>query len=52
MDGPAGKVNFVLAEEPRVNGMPADRSKSQRSLFTLIPTLAESPGCWARAGLD
>ncbi len=42
MDGPAGKVNFVLAEEPRVNGMPADRTKPQRSLFTLIPTLAEA----------
>lgn len=42
MDGPAGKVNYVLSEEPRVNGMPADRSKSQRSLFTLIPTLAEA----------
>jgi phytoene dehydrogenase-like protein len=42
MDGPAGKVNFVLSEEPRVNGMPADRSKSQRSLFTLIPTLEEA----------
>ena len=42
MDGPAGKVNFVLSEEPRVNGMPADRTKPQRSLFTLIPTLAEA----------
>ena len=42
MDGPAGKVNFVLSEEPRVNGMPADRSKPERSLFTLIPTLAEA----------
>ena len=42
MNGPAGKVNYVLAEEPRVNGMPADRSKSQRSLFTLIPTLREA----------
>ena len=42
MDGPAGKVNFVLAEEPQVNGMPADRTKPQRSLFTLIPTLAEA----------
>jgi phytoene dehydrogenase-like protein len=42
MDGPAGKVNFVLSEEPCVNGMPADRSKSQRSLFTLIPTLEEA----------
>ncbi len=42
MDGPAGKVNFVLSEEPQVNGMPADRSRSQRSLFTLIPTLQEA----------
>ena len=42
MDGPAGKVNFVLSEEPRVTGMPADRTKPQRSLFTLIPTLAEA----------
>jgi phytoene dehydrogenase-like protein len=42
MDGPAGKVNFVLGEEPRVNGMPGDRSRPQRSLFTLIPTLAEA----------
>ena len=42
MQGPAGKVNYVLAEEPRVAGMPADRSKAQRSLFTLIPTLAEA----------
>lgn len=42
MNGPAGKVNFVLSEEPRVNGMPADHSKAQRSLFTLIPTLEEA----------
>ena len=42
MDGPAGKVNFVLAEEPRVTGMPDDRTRAQRSLFTLIPTLAEA----------
>jgi phytoene dehydrogenase-like protein len=42
MDGPAGKVNYVLSEEPQVKGMPADRSKTQRSLFTLIPTLQEA----------
>ncbi|MEM1413022.1 MAG: NAD(P)/FAD-dependent oxidoreductase [Pseudomonadota bacterium] len=42
MDGPSGKVNFVLSEEPRVNGMPADRSRSQRALFTLVPTLQEA----------
>ena len=42
MEGPAGKVNFVLSEEPRVNGMPESHSKSERSLFTLIPTLEEA----------
>jgi len=42
MNGPAGKVNFVLGEEPKVRGMPADRTKPQRSLFTLVPTLAEA----------
>jgi phytoene dehydrogenase-like protein len=42
MAGPAGKVNFVLGEEPRVIGMPADRTRPQRSLFTLIPTLDEA----------
>ena len=42
MDGPAGKVNFVLSGEPQVNGMPANRTKPQRSLFTLIPTLQEA----------
>ncbi len=42
MDGPSGKVNFVLAEEPQVVGMPAERTRSQRSLFTLIPTLQEA----------
>lgn len=42
MNGPAGKVNFVLSEEPQVNGMPTDRTKPERSLFTLIPTLHEA----------
>lgn len=42
MDGPAGKVNFVLSEEPVVTGMPAERTRPQRALFTLIPTLAEA----------
>ena len=42
MDGPSGKVNFVLSEEPQVNGMPGDRTRPQRSLFTLVPTLAEA----------
>ena len=42
MDGPAGKVNYVLSEEPQVNGMPPQRSKPQRALFTLAPTLRQA----------
>jgi hypothetical protein len=30
MDGPAGKVIFVLSEEPQVRGMPRERSREQR----------------------
>src|SRR5438270_4368031 len=29
MDGPCAKVNFVLSEEPRVNGMPPDASPAR-----------------------
>jgi len=32
-------VNFVLSEEPKVSGMPADWPASQRALFTLVPSL-------------
>lgn len=42
MNGPCAKVNYVLAEEPHVRGMPADRSPAERSLFTLIPTLQQA----------
>jgi phytoene dehydrogenase-like protein len=49
MAGPCGKVNFVLGEEPRVTGMPADRSRTERSLFTLVPTLQAAEDCYAAA---
>ena len=42
MAGPCGKVNLVLADEPRVNGMPESLSREQRSLFTLAPSLQEA----------
>ena len=38
MDGPCAKVNFVLAEEPRVTAMPADADPGRRALFTLLPS--------------
>jgi phytoene dehydrogenase-like protein len=49
MNGPCGKVNFVLAEEPRVTGMPADRTPVERSLFTLIPSLQRAEDCYNAA---
>ena len=49
MDGPCGKVNLVLSEEPRVNGMPASHSKAERSLFTLAPSLQEAEDIYNQA---
>ena len=39
MNGPAAKVNMVLAEEPRVTAMPADAAPGRRAMFTLVPSL-------------
>ena len=46
MDGPCAKVNFVLSEEPRVKGVPRDWEKSQRALFTLVPSLEFAERCY------
>ncbi len=52
MDGPCAKVNFVLSEEPRVTGMPREFAKSERALFTLVPSLEFAERCYgiARGG--
>src|SRR5215831_8432902 len=39
MDGPCAKVNFALSEEPNVTAMPTELLKSERALFTLVPSL-------------
>ena len=49
MAGPCAKVNFVLGEEPRVIGMPADRTAQQRALFTLVPTLDDAEDSYNQA---
>jgi phytoene dehydrogenase-like protein len=49
MDGPCAKVNLVLDAEPAVQGMPADASPGQRSLFTLPPSLEVADRCYDRA---
>jgi phytoene dehydrogenase-like protein len=51
MDGPCAKVNLVLAEEPRVAGMPADAAPGQRALFTLVPSLEFAERCYDQAKL-
>jgi phytoene dehydrogenase-like protein len=51
MDGPCAKVNFVLSEEPRVTGMPREFEKSQRALFTLVPSLEFAERCYDIAKL-
>jgi phytoene dehydrogenase-like protein len=51
MDGPSAKVNLVLGEEPRVNGMPKDADPNRRSLFTLIPSAEYAERCYDKAKL-
>ena len=46
MAGPCAKVNLVLAEEPRVNSMPADASPAHRSLFTCVSNLEFAERCY------
>ena len=42
MNGPCAKVNLVLNEQPRVNGIPADAPALQRMLYTLVPTFEQA----------
>lgn len=49
MNGPCAKVNLVLAEEPKVNGMPPDASPGRRALFTLVPSLEFAERCYDTA---
>jgi phytoene dehydrogenase-like protein len=49
MDGPCAKVNLVLSEEPKIRGMPDERSNEQRALFTLVPKLEEAERCYRTA---
>ena len=51
MDGPCAKVNMVLAEEPRVPGMPPGATAAERALFTLVPSLEFAERCYDQAKL-
>lgn len=49
MAGPCAKVNLVLSQEPQVTGMPASHTRTQRSLFTLAPSLQEAEDIYNQA---
>ena len=51
MAGPCAKVNLVLSEEPKVNGMPADADPRRKALFTLVPSLEFAERCYDAAKL-
>jgi phytoene dehydrogenase-like protein len=46
MDGPCAKVNFVLSEEPRFIGTPDTHNASQRTFYTLVPSLEFAERCY------
>jgi phytoene dehydrogenase-like protein len=46
MDGPCGKVNFVLAEEPRFTGTSASATALERTFYTLVPSLEFAERCY------
>jgi len=51
MEGPCAKVNFVLAEEPRFTGTPANYTPLQRTFYTLVPSLEFAERCYDIAKL-
>jgi phytoene dehydrogenase-like protein len=46
MDGPCAKVNFVLSEEPRFTGTPANTTPLERTFYTLVPSLEFAERCY------
>jgi phytoene dehydrogenase-like protein len=49
MDGPCGKLNLVLREEPRLSGSDAQADALQRAQFTLVPWLEGAQRCYEQA---
>ena len=46
MAGPCGKVNVVLAEEPKFIGTPAHATPLERTFYTLVPSLEFAERCY------
>ena len=49
MDGPCGKFNLVLAEEPRLRGGDPDADALRNAQFTLVPWLDGAQRCYESA---
>ena len=49
MDGPCGKFNLVLSEEPRLTGEDPAADALQRSQFTLVPWLGGAQAAYGEA---
>ena len=49
MDGPCGKFNLVLDEEPRLDGCAPGAEALQRAQFTLVPWLEDAQRCYESA---
>ena len=49
MDGPCGKLNLVLSEEPGLTGADQSADALQRAQFTLVPWLDGAQRCYERA---
>jgi phytoene dehydrogenase-like protein len=45
MAGPAAKVNLVLDQEPRINGVAADAAPAERAVFTCLDSLESAERC-------
>jgi len=49
MDGPCGKLNLVLAEEPRLLGADPDADTLRNAQFTFVPWLEGAQRCYESA---
>ena len=49
MNGPSAKVNLVLNESPRIDGMPENAPALQKMLYTLVPTFDQAQSCYNAA---
>ena len=49
MDGPCGKLNLVLSEEPRLSGADPDADTLRNAQFTFVPWLEGAQRCYESA---